>query len=125
MRTRYWLIGGILLSTLFIWTAQGGGQPGNETKKADTRSPEPSPTIAPPGRDDTPPVPSPSVPSLTPPAPPTMDQLIDRLMDIRARKAALEKEEQATIAAIQEKMRMQRERLNQLGVGDPPLSEKK
>lgn len=136
MRTRHWLVGGILLAVLFTLTAPGEGQPpASGTPKAEPRDPPPAvdpPARAPlasprpidglvlPPKVDRPAIATPSVPPPLPPAPPMMDQLIDRLTDIRARKAALEKEEQATIAAIQEKMRAQRERLNKLGVGDPP-----
>lgn len=109
MKTRIWL-GGVLAG-LLTWTAYGAGQ-----------LPEREPTRVPPTAVDPPAVPPPSVPPPppVPPAPPTMDQLIDTLTEIRAKKAELEKQEQATIAAIQERLRTQRERLNKLGVGEAP-----
>lgn len=112
MKTRHWLAGGVVLAGLLTWTGLGAGQlpPDREPARGAQRPPS----------NDPPAVATPSVPPLTPPAPPTMDQLIDTLTDIRAKKAELEKQEQATIAAIQERLRMQRERLNKLGVGEAP-----
>jgi hypothetical protein len=117
MKTRHWLAGGTLLVGLLTWTAHGEGQPLDKPTPGGLQAPL---------SIDPPVISTPSVSSLVPPSPPTMDQLIDTLTSIRAKKAELEKQEQATIVAIQEKMRMQRERLRKIGIGtdEPPTAPK-
>jgi hypothetical protein len=48
--------------------------------------------------------------------------MLDQLADIRAKKAELEKQEQATIKALREKFKAHKERLSKMGVAleEPP-----
>jgi DNA-binding protein H-NS len=54
--------------------------------------------------------------------PQTIDEMVDQLADIRAKKAELEKQEQATIKALREKFKAHKERLAKMGVAleEPP-----
>jgi hypothetical protein len=52
----------------------------------------------------------------TPPMATTIDALIARLADIKAKKAALDKAEKETVALLKDKFTQQKERLKQLGV---------
>jgi hypothetical protein len=61
---------------------------------------------------------------VAPPAaqPQSIDEILNQLADIRARKAELEKQEQATIQILREKLKAQRERLVKMGVApEQPL----
>jgi hypothetical protein len=52
----------------------------------------------------------------TPPMATTIDALIARLADIKAKKAALDKAEKETVTLLKEKLKQQKERLRKLGV---------
>jgi hypothetical protein len=75
--------------------------------------PQQPPGVAPPG-----PGVGPSAP--TPPPQPTIDQLIDRLEQIRKQKAELDRQEQAVVAELRAALKRQRERLAKLGVEEAP-----
>src|SRR5437773_1848755 len=66
-------------------------------------------------------IPPPAVPAA--PAPPpstTVEQLIDRLTELRKQKAELERREQLTIKELRDKLRAQSERLAKLGIAPEP-----
>jgi hypothetical protein len=118
MKTKNWWAGGLLAIGLLALTAASGGQPPDSGVKREAPH-DPTP---PPGAIQLPRV---DPPFATPPAPPaqqtqTIDQLIDSLTDIRAKKVELDKQEQAVITAIRERLKAQRERLNKMGVGEEP-----
>jgi hypothetical protein len=58
----------------------------------------------------------PSTPAPPEPKVTTIEGLISKLADIKARQAALEKAEKETIAQIKEQLKQQKERLKKLGV---------
>jgi hypothetical protein len=68
-----------------------------------------SPDVLPPSRAPTP-------AAATPPRASTIDDLIARLADIKAKKAALDRAEKETITLLKEKLKQQKERLKKLGV---------
>jgi hypothetical protein len=114
----------LLAIGLLALTAASGGQPPDiNVKRDDPRDPAPPPGAIQLPRTD-PPVLKPPVPPAQQPQ--TIDQLIDSLTDIRVKKAELDKQEQAVITAIREKLKAQRERLNKMGVGEeaPPKETK-
>ena len=117
MKTRYLWAGGLLVAGLLVLTAATGGQPIDIGVKKDApRDPTQPPNIQLPQVIDPPLVvanPMPPVQQMQ-----TIDQLIDSLTDIRAKKAELDKQEQVIISAIREKLKTQRERLNKIGVGE-------
>src|SRR5262249_53318654 len=62
----------------------------------------------------------PTVPQVpTPPPAPTIDQLMEKLEQLRKQKADLEKEEQAVTAQLRTALQKQKERLPKLGVEEP------
>jgi hypothetical protein len=69
----------------------------------------------------TPPIPAPTPPTApVPPPPPTVDQLLDALEQVQARKAELDKQEQTLKAEIRKKLEAQAERAKKLGVAPQP-----
>jgi hypothetical protein len=124
-------LAGGLLASLVLWTAARGQTPQDpfaakqpEPAKAETVSPgAPSrnldPLTVPPGSlpaSDT--VPPPGIPMASPPTaqPQSIDEMLNQLADIRAKKAELEKQEQATIKVLRERLKAQKERLAKMGV---------
>jgi hypothetical protein len=75
-----------------------------------------------PKSDESPRIPLPDVspprvaPMVTPPAPPTVDELINQLENVRAQKAVLEKQELAITEQLKERLKHQGDRLSKLGV---------
>ncbi len=65
-------------------------------------------------------LPAPTV-AHTAPRSQTVDELLDQLTNVRARKAELEREEQAVIKSLRERLHQQQERLNKLGIGVGPV----
>ncbi|HJZ59299.1 MAG TPA: hypothetical protein VKE74_30420, partial [Gemmataceae bacterium] len=62
----------------------------------------------------------PTVPQVpTPPPAPTIDQLMEKLEQLRKQKADLEKEEQAVTAQLRTALQKQKERLAKLGIEEP------
>src|SRR5262249_51648793 len=62
----------------------------------------------------------PTVPQVpTPPPAPTIDQLMEKLEQLRKQKADLEKEEQAVTAQLRTALQKQKERLAKPGDGEP------
>src|SRR5687767_12335414 len=93
MRTRTFLCVGACLAAL-LFTAASEGQP-----PADSGFPITIPSVAPPQ-----------------PQPQNIDQLIKSLADIRAKKAELDKQEQAVVKSLKEKLKEQRDVLKKMGV---------
>jgi len=118
MRTNLLYCVGICLAAALLWVAVSVGQP--PADQADKNSPGvPTPpalnTLAP--RADLPSLTAPNSPVATPVEPPqTIDQLLNSLTDIRAKKAELDKQEQATIKALREKVKEQKQRFAALGI---------
>ena len=110
---KLWRPGTVLLVCVLVGAAASG-------------QPQQSQPIAPPGVPTAPlvaPVPSLPPPAATQPhSPPTVDQLMDRLTNVRARKAELEREEQAVLKALRERLQQQKERLAKLGI-EPAIRE--
>jgi hypothetical protein len=98
-----WLLGGGLAACLVL---SGDGYP--------QQPPQLPVPVAPP--DPTPLTPLVPAPAPTPPREPTVDQLLDRLTDLRRQKAELEKQEQVTVKQLRDKLKAQTERLEKLGV---------
>jgi hypothetical protein len=102
---------------------------------AQTGRPQPAPGTAPPPlSDDKAPVPTVPIPppdiklptvNLTPvpvPAlvpPPTVEDLLAQLQKLRQQKAELEKQEQAVVAKLQERLKDQADQLKKLGIVIP------
>src|SRR5687767_5738664 len=61
-----------------------------------------------------------TVPPQAPPKPPTVDQLIDRLAELRKQKEELDRQEQSVVKGLRERLAQQTERLRKLGVIDEP-----
>ena len=104
------------------------------TFSAQTGRPQPVPGISPPPPSDDkaplPPIPAP-IPDFKPPPtppvhvptpapPPTVEDLIKQLELLRKQKAELERQEQAVVAKLQERLKDQGDRLNKLGLITPP-----
>jgi hypothetical protein len=62
--------------------------------------------------------------TLVPDAPSTLDQLIERLTQVRAQKAELERQEKALVEQLKQKLHQYREHLNKLGITDAPAGDK-
>ena len=102
-----WLLGGSLAACLALC---GNGYP--------QQPPGTTPVPALPVLD---PAPSAIMPVAPAPAPtPTVDQLLDRLTELRRQKAELEKQEQATVKQLRDKLKAQTERLEKLGIAPEP-----
>jgi hypothetical protein len=118
MRTNLLYCAGTCVAAALLWVAVSVGQPpADQTNKNAHDTPEPPAlnTLAP--RADLPSLTAPVSPVGTPVEPPqTIDQLLNSLTDIRAKKAELEKQEQATIKLLREKLKEQKQRLAALGV---------
>jgi hypothetical protein len=68
------------------------------------------------------PVPAPIAPVVPAPTPGTsVDQLLDRLTDLRRQKAELEKQELLLVKQLHDKLKAQTERLEKLGLAPEPL----
>jgi hypothetical protein len=124
-------LAGGLLASLVLWTAARGQSPQEPTA---AKPPEPAkvpavpfdapnqisaPLTGPVGSDPTfSTIPAPAVPMVSPPAPQpqSIDEMLNQLADIRAKKAELEKQEQATIKVLRERLKAQKERLAKMGV---------
>jgi hypothetical protein len=118
MRMRLLCCAGTCLAAALLWVAVSVGQPPPEQadKKPDDafKLSVPDPLVP---RADLPPQTVPVSPVIARVEPPqTIDQLLNSLTDIRAKKAELEKQEQATIKALREKLKEQKQRLAALGV---------
>jgi hypothetical protein len=108
-----WLLGGGLAACLVL---SGDGYPQQPPQPV----PAPVPQQLPP--DPAPPAISPVAPAPAPAAAPepTVDQLLDRLTELRRQKAELEKQEQATVKQLRDKLKAQTERLEKLGIAPDP-----
>jgi hypothetical protein len=118
MRTKLLCCTGICLAAALLWVAVSVGQPpADQADKKLDDAPKlavPDPLVP---RADLPSLTVPVSPVGTPVEPPqTIDQLLNSLTDIRAKKAELEKQEQATIKTLREKLKEQKQRLAALGV---------
>jgi hypothetical protein len=130
-------VAGGLLASVVLWTAARGQSPQDpfaakpqepaKVPAVSTGSPNRAldPLTVPPGPVATSPtVPPPGNPTTPPPTlePQSIDDVLNQLADIRAKKAELEKQEQATIKTLREKLRAQKERLAKMGVApeEPP-----
>jgi hypothetical protein len=98
----------------------------------------PQPSVAPAQPSPGQVIPVPNVPALdrssgpvapaaqTPPAPQSIDQLMEKLEQLRRQKAVLEKEEQAVTAELRVALQKQKERLAKLGIEEeapaPPVT---
>jgi hypothetical protein len=90
------------------------------TASAQTGQPQPA-TAPPPPRDDLPDIKLPTAqPAPTPAPAPTVEDLLAQLEKLRKQKADLEKQEQAVVAKLHERLKDQGDRLNKLGVITPP-----
>jgi hypothetical protein len=106
----------LLLAGLIVVAGRG-------TQRANALDPETSP---PPIEIPLPRSPLAAAPSLPPVEPTalvaptalgqTIDDLLNSLAELRARKAELEKQEQTLIKALRDKLKEQRERLNKVGI---------
>jgi hypothetical protein len=114
-----------VVAGLMVWTVANGqapqdpfaAKPQQPASESPNRSPDPlTPPVAPIPSSD--PVPLPGTATAAPPAPQpqAIDDLLNQLADIRARKAELEKQEQATIKVLRERLKAQKERLAKMGV---------
>jgi hypothetical protein len=101
---------------------------------AQTGRPQPPTVSAPPApRDDTPRIPPPEIklptvaPTPTPAPPPTVEDLIKQLEQLRKEKAELERQEKELVNKLQQRMKDQADRLNKLGIvlPAPPQPEAK
>jgi hypothetical protein len=124
-------LAGGLLASLVLWTAARGQAPQDPTApkplepakvpsvplESPNRIPdpltvpvEPVPTVST--------IPAPAIQMVSPPTPQpqSIDEMLNQLADIRAKKAELEKQEQAAIKALREKFKAQKERLAKMGV---------
>jgi|SRR5262245_34645496 len=109
MRTKtLWCVGACLAVGLF-WAASSGGQP-----PSGGADPGRSTDLAPLA-----PVASPAPPRAEPQ---NIDQLIKSLADIRRTKAELEKQEQAVLKSLKDRLKEQRDVLRKMGVelDEPP-----
>jgi len=123
MRTwKLYCVAGALFTCLVVWTAARGQAP----PAPGGTDPAPLSQALPPPTDLAFPVRGSTIepPPAAPPAPkpPTIDEMLDQLADIRAKKAELEKQEQATIKALRDKFKAHKERLAKMGVAleEPP-----
>jgi hypothetical protein len=118
MRMRLLCCSGTCLAAALLWVAVSVGQPPPDQadKKPDDafKLSVPDPLVP---RADLPPQTVPVSPVIARVEPPqTIDQLLNSLTEIRAKKAELEKHEQATIKVLREKLKEQKQRLAALGV---------
>jgi hypothetical protein len=117
MRTNVLCCAGVCLAAALLWVAVSVGQPPADQadKNFDVpKLPGADPLVP---RVELPPHAIPVSPVVAPvEQPQTIDQLLNSLTDIRAKKAELEKQEQATIKALREKLHEQKQRLAALGV---------
>jgi len=116
MRLRTFCRWGLLsiscLALLSVWSQTGRPQPAVVDLQPALRDDKPSP---PP-----PDIKLPSVPPAPAAAPtPTVEDLIRRLEQLRKQKADLEGQEKVVITKLQERMRDQADRLNNLGIVPP------
>ncbi len=93
-----------------------------------SQQPTPPPVVLPSGPNIpavNPPLPPPTVVvPVSPPAPSSVDDLLNQLERVQAEKAALEKKEQELKAAIRKKLDAQAERLKKLGIAPKEAKEK-
>ncbi|HJZ91917.1 MAG TPA: hypothetical protein VKE40_13675 [Gemmataceae bacterium] len=108
---------------LLIALASGHGYP--QTEKVAPETPKPVRLVddLQPPKDDSPPRravpnvdPPPPVRGATPAAAQTVDELINRLEDLRKQKAELEKQEKAVVEQLRERLKSQTDRLAKLGI---------
>jgi hypothetical protein len=124
-------LAGGLLASLLLWTAARGQAPQDPTAPKplepakvpaapfDAPNQIPAPLTGPVGLGSvSSTVPPPGAPMVSPPAPQpqSIDEMLNQLADIRAKKAELEKQEQATIKTLRERLKAQKERLATMGV---------
>jgi hypothetical protein len=130
-------VAGGLLASLVLWTAARGQAPqdpfaakSQEPAKVPA-APSDSPnraldplTIAGGPVATSPTAPPPGAVTVAQPAaqPQSIDEILNQLADIRAKKVELEKQEQATIRILRERLKAQKERLAKMGVApeEPP-----
>jgi hypothetical protein len=103
------ILGGVLaallvLAVVLVWSLPATAQPSDR--------PSAGPPVSAPSSFFQQPDPAPA----TPPRAASIDDLIGRLADIKAKKAALDKAEKETVALLKDKFKQQKERLKQLGV---------
>ena len=118
MRTRKtWCVGVLLLASLLFGTAAIDGQP----------LPPPADQIKDPlvPRLEIPSLPTGAVPA---PQPQNIDQILNGIAEVRAKKAELEKQEQALLKSLKDRVKEQNERMIKMGISlsDPlPKPEEK
>jgi hypothetical protein len=134
MRRTLYAVGGllaafVLLSVVGLFTkhaeAQDQTTPVPLSPPSPTRAPVEPPGIPIAGPSALAPDPAPTrtlAAAPEPPRPKTIEQLIDHLNGLRAKKADLEKQERETIAALKERLKEQKEKLQKLGIQleEPP-----
>jgi hypothetical protein len=107
------ILGGVLaallvLAVVLVWSLPALAQP--------SERPIGPPSAGPPVSDPLTCIQQADPAPATPPMATTIDALIARLADIKAKKAALGKAEKETVALLKDKFTQQKERLKQLGV---------
>jgi len=111
---RVWFPGGVLFAGLALLATASGGpaDPGTKVAEPVKEGPDlPGIVIVPPS------LPKASQPAAAPlPEAQTIEQLISGLVDLRAKKAELERQEQAAIKTLREKLKEQKQRLAALGI---------
>ncbi|HVK15154.1 MAG TPA: hypothetical protein VM597_40820 [Gemmataceae bacterium] len=110
VRTLY--LSGVGLAACLVLCGNGYPQ---QPPPAPTSPSLPAPVAAP---DLAPSVFTPVVPAPTPGT--TVDQLLDRLTELRRQKAELEKQEQLVVKQLRDRLKAQTERLEKLGIAPEP-----
>ena len=118
MRTRLLSFAGICVAAALLWVAVSVGQPPADPTDKNTPDAPTLPRLEPIApRADLPSITVPITPVAPRVEPPqNIDQLLNALTDIRAKKAELEKQEQATVKALRERVMEQKQRFAALGI---------
>jgi hypothetical protein len=124
-------VGSVVTLAVFFVVSAAGQQPAADAPKEPVITPSPV-TVVPPQPAETqlwPPrgrivltysTPPPSTPTPASPQSSSVEQLLDELTAVKAQKAELERKEKAITDALRERLRVQRDRLNQLGLEPVP-----